>query len=78
VQNLTGSHDEILEQVSRIPSDSIVLLMPIFGGSSGDSVGIWRLALRRFPPLGLFGCIYVVRWRHCRGNMPSYASKESR
>ena len=35
VQSLTGSHDEVLEQVRRLPRNSIVLLMPIFGGNFG-------------------------------------------
>jgi len=35
VQYLTGGRDEILKQVTRLTRDSIVLLMPIFGGNFG-------------------------------------------
>jgi C4-dicarboxylate-specific signal transduction histidine kinase len=35
VQYLIGGHDEILEQMRHLTRDSIVLLMPIFGGNFG-------------------------------------------
>jgi signal transduction histidine kinase len=35
VQYLTGGHDEILEQLRQLPRNSIVLLIPMFGGNFG-------------------------------------------
>src|ERR1051326_3599944 len=35
VRYLTGTHEEVLEQVRHLPRDSIVLLMPIFGSNFG-------------------------------------------
>lgn len=77
VQYLTGGHDEVLEQVSHLGRDSIVLLMPIFGGAYGApseaaSDYARASAAPAYSPVStLFGAGVVG------GNVASYAEQGS-